>query len=31
MSKDRILWFDFLRGVAILMVVCIHTFAYFFP
>lgn len=27
MSKDRILWFDFLRGVAILMVVCIHTFA----
>lgn len=27
MSKERVLWFDFLRGVAILMVVSIHTFA----
>lgn len=27
MSKERIIWFDFLRGVAILMVVSIHTFA----
>lgn len=27
MNKERVLWFDFLRGVAILMVVCIHTFA----
>lgn len=26
MSKERVLWFDFLRGVAILMVVSIHTF-----
>lgn len=27
MSKERVIWFDFLRGVAILMVVSIHTFA----
>lgn len=27
MSKERVAWFDFLRGVAILMVVSIHTFA----
>lgn len=25
--KERVVWFDFLRGVAILMVVAIHTFA----
>lgn len=25
--KERVAWFDFLRGVAILMVVAIHTFA----
>lgn len=27
MSKERVFWFDFLRGLAILMVVSIHTFA----
>lgn len=27
MSKERVVYFDFLRGVAILMVVAIHTFA----
>lgn len=27
MSKERVAWFDFLRGVAILMVIGIHTFA----
>lgn len=27
MNTERIAWFDFLRGVAILMVVAIHTFA----
>lgn len=27
MSKERIFWFDFLRGLAILMVVSIHTFS----
>lgn len=27
MSKERVVWFDFLRGVAILMVTSTHTFA----